>query len=173
MRHRLSPYLAPADDSGHTRLPGEGPSADRLGHPHPPEPNAQGGGGGGAIADRPVLNQDGSQLGSINVDGAGARHPEGPVGAHRHGDHFDPATSGDLPIGGPTGVFKEQGTDREIHDAAAGGAAPQDFGTPGWIGGDPSNIGLPDSQIDNVMGPTDVDDPHMEGDDDGAVRYDR
>lgn len=128
--------------------PGEGPSADRL------DPEKYRGGGGGATMEPPVhteltgepgdhtgpvLNQDGSVLGSRTS--WGGANADGGVGSKLVDGEFRHADADHLPIGGETAILNEEGQSKEQIPGVAGGPAPSDYGTSGHLGGDASNIG--------------------------------
>ena len=135
-----------APDEKGFRLPGEGPSADRLDR----------GGGGPAMEDTElgssghiVYNQDGTRLGSW--EGGSVGNPTGGgIGDKRVNGAWVHAEPDHLTIGSEDDtVLPDDGARRTVHPGVAGGAAPSDFQTSGELGGDPSNIG---AQGDNQYG---------------------
>jgi hypothetical protein len=139
MMRQTRVFWAP-DEKGF-KLPGEGPSVDRI------DPAIAGGGGGPVMEDEEmgssghiVYNQDGTRLGSW--EGGSVGNPTGGgIGEKLVNGEYVHAEPDHLAIGAEDTVMPEDGARRTVHPGIAGGAAPSDFQTSGQLGGDVSNIG--------------------------------
>jgi hypothetical protein len=84
---------------------------------------------------REVLNQDGTVLGEGGGGGGAVANPTG-LPAQR-----------ELPIGDANPTLRELGAHKEEIPGFAGGESAGDKGSSGWIGGDPSGIGVEEAEV--------------------------
>ena len=94
-----------------------------------------------AVEDYTLLHLVGDALGVLDAVGGPVTNPVGSFAIKHHHLYEHPA-----PTIGPIGdddhpLLAEEGQRREQHPGISGGAAPSDYGTPGSLEGDASNIG--------------------------------